>query len=80
MNALSTIRQKVLNGIVKNPLVWILLAAFVIAEYGNYQRGKELHRVCDLLGLDPAVIAPGTAADEIANICAGRDNPYEDSD
>jgi hypothetical protein len=54
MNVLNSIPQKIRDGLLKNPLAWLLFAAFLIAEYGNYQRGKELQRVCGLLGLDAA--------------------------
>jgi hypothetical protein len=78
MDALNSASQTIRDGLLKNPLAWLLLAAFLIAEYGNYQRGKELQRICDLLEIDAAATAPGTAADEIANICTARDDPYED--
>jgi hypothetical protein len=76
-NVLNGVSQTMRDGLLKNPLAWLLFAAFLIAEYGNYQRGKELQRICDLLEIDAAATTRGTAADEIANICA-RDNPYED--
>ena len=25
----------------RNPVAWVLLAAFALAEYGNWQRGRE---------------------------------------
>jgi hypothetical protein len=49
---------------------------FAAAEYGNYQTGKDLARVCDSLGphhvLDlhkPTAADPLTARQEIDNIC-----------
>jgi hypothetical protein len=41
-----------------------------MAEYGNYQRGRELDQVCELLGPhDVAVMSPQTPKEEIDNIC-----------
>ena len=42
--------QSIRESLIENPFASILLAALVIAEYGNYQRGRELARVCELLG------------------------------
>ncbi len=68
---------------VKKNLVALLLAGlFAIAEYGNYQRGREIDRVCDLLGPhDFEVAHPMTARQEIDNICISRepdDDPVSD--
>ena len=32
----------------RNPVAWSLLAAFALAEHGNWERGRELSRVCAL--------------------------------
>jgi hypothetical protein len=63
------------EGFFRNPLAWLLLAAFAIAEYGNYQRGKELDRVCELTGPhDVWVKSPKTSREEIDKICGARES------
>ncbi len=59
----------------RNPVAWMLLAAFALAEYGNWQRGRELSRVCALVPHEVATYAshPWTARQEIDRICAGRE-------
>ena len=58
---------------VRNPAVWLLLGAFLLAEWGNWNRGAELSRVCQLLGdHDVSVAHPRTAKQEIDNICINR--------
>lgn len=64
--ALDTIR----TGFIRNPIAWILVVLLCMAEYGNYQRGRELDRVCELLGShDVAVMSPQTPNEEIDDIC-----------
>jgi hypothetical protein len=73
--AVDTIR----TGFLRNPIAWILMALLAAAEYGNYQRGRELDRVCELLGQhDLAVNPPRTAKEEIDNICISREPPDDD--
>jgi hypothetical protein len=65
--------QKIQDGFFKNPFAWLMVTAFAVAEYGNYQRSKELARVCDLLGPhDVYIDHPTTARQEIDNICISR--------
>ncbi|WP_428668059.1 hypothetical protein [Reyranella sp.] len=64
----------------KNPLAWILFVLFLIAEGGNWQRGVELSRLCELTGLDDDLVANLTANQrEIRRICVGR-RPEERAD
>jgi hypothetical protein len=61
------------QNLAKNPAVWILLGLFLIAEYGNWQRGAELTRLCDLLGNPDGLARHQTAAyREIVKICQSR--------
>ena len=58
----------------RNPVAWSLLAVFALAEYGNWQRGRELSRVCALVPHGVASAShPRTAQEEIDRICAGRE-------
>ena len=58
----------------RNPVAWSLLAAFALAEYGNWQRGRELSRVCALVPHEATYASrPQTARQEIDKICAGRE-------
>jgi hypothetical protein len=62
---------------VKNPIAWVLLALFAIAEYGNYQRGTELTLVCE--GLLGASGAEMRVDDGALDICNERlSEPYDD--
>jgi hypothetical protein len=64
---------KMREGFFKNPSAWLLLIVFAIAEYGNYQRGKELDRICELTGEhDVSVPTPRTVRQEIDKICISR--------
>lgn len=61
------------ESIVENPITWALVALLTLAIYGNYQRGRELSRICDLLGPhDIRVSNPRTPQEEIDNICISR--------
>jgi hypothetical protein len=65
--------EKIQESFSKNPIAWLLLIAFAIAEHGNYQRGKELTRIRELTGPhDTSVAIPKTARQEIDNICISR--------
>ncbi len=58
----------------RNPVAWSLLAAFALAEYGNWRRGRELSRVCALVPHEATYASrPRTAQQEIDKICAGRE-------
>ena len=71
--------EKMQEGFFKNPFAWLLLIAFIIAEYGNYQRGKELDRICELSGPhDVSVKKPTTPREEIDNICISRQPDDDD--
>jgi hypothetical protein len=71
--------DRIRNSFVRNPAVWIFFFLFVLAEYWNYMKGRELARVCELLGPHEASVRhPRTAREEIDNICL-RHEP-DDSD
>jgi hypothetical protein len=71
--------NRIRDGIIKNPVVWMLVALLAVAEHGNYERGRELTRVCELLGPhDVAVGTPRTAKEEIDNICISRSRRTDD--
>lgn len=58
------------DGFLRNPIAWILLALFAVAEYGNYQTGYDINRLCGLLGShDVSMLHPRTAKEQIDNIC-----------
>jgi hypothetical protein len=65
--------EKMREGFFKNPLALLLLLAFAIAEHANYQRSKELNRVCELTGPhDDWVAVPRNDREEIDKICISR--------
>jgi hypothetical protein len=52
----------------------ILAAALAVAIFGNYKRGRELDRICDLTGPhDTMAAVPHTARYEIDDICINRE-------
>lgn len=66
--------QKLQDWFFANPLAWILLTLLIVAEWGNYHRGRELTRVCELIGPhDVYYPRPKTPHEEIAHICANRE-------
>ena len=77
MKVVATLR----DGFLKNPIAWILCVLLGIAGHGNYQRGRDLDRICELLGPhDVAVASPRTAREEIDNICISREPPDDPQD
>lgn len=60
------------EGVVKNPMVWILVGLLVLAECGSHLRWRELVHMCELLGTHDAHEHPITAKEEIDNICASE--------
>lgn len=60
----------------KNPLAWLLAIGLALAEYGNYHKGEDLHRICELLQERlPAGHStnPRTPVQEIVKICSSHD-------
>ena len=54
-------------------LAGLFCRAFVIAEYGNYEHGRDLTRVCELIGPDYVISAhPRTDREEVESICGAR--------
>ena len=68
-----TFRDKVRDTFQKNVVAWFLFALLLIAAYGNYQRGKELDRVCELSGPHVGVFSsPKNDKEELDSICVAR--------
>lgn len=62
------------QSLAKNPLLWVLLAAFLIAEHANWQRGHDLTRVCNLIPHDMVVYGHPIKPQEIIDkICSDHD-------
>jgi hypothetical protein len=62
---------------ISNPAAWFLAVMLTYSIYGNYERDRELSRVCELLGPHKMSFAnPITANEEIDIICSlhGPDN------
>lgn len=69
------IGDRLKEGCVRNPVAWVLFALLVVAEYGNYTTGRDLERVCSLIGShDVSVKNPRTARQVIDNICIGHES------
>ena len=59
----------------ENPIAWILAVLLAIAEHGNYQRGRERDRLCQVSGLlDKELRLTIAARNEIGRICADPDD------
>lgn len=57
-----------------NPWAWLFFALFVIAEYGNWHKGRDLTRLCDAAPRSPYYAAnPVTPQEVIENICGARE-------
>jgi hypothetical protein len=62
-----------LGGFEWNPMAWIFLGLFALAEVGNWQMGHEIARVCELRSEGASSFsAPNAAKSEIDAICANR--------
>jgi hypothetical protein len=72
---------KIRDAIFANPAALFFFAAFLIAEYGNYQRGRELTQMCELLSYPDVMVAnPKTGLGKVAEFCFDRlsDNGPDD--
>jgi hypothetical protein len=66
--------QRLRKVLAEHLLAWILFALLAVAVYANYERGRELDRVCELIGPhDLSVTVARTAREEINNICIKGD-------
>jgi hypothetical protein len=65
-----TIGQRIVAGLTRNPLAWLLLGAFLIASFKYFERDKQLERVCELTGPHDVMTShPRNGRDEVDNIC-----------
>ena len=56
-----------------SPVAWILLALFTLAEFGNWQMGNEIRRVCELVRQgDFSIAKPEPLIEELEAICSNR--------
>jgi hypothetical protein len=53
-----------------NPIACIFFLLFALAEFGNWQMGNEMARVCELVGQGNALT--GAAKTEVGGICSNR--------
>jgi hypothetical protein len=68
--------ERIANSFARNPLAWLLLALFLLAEYWNYQRGEELETVCEAVPYaDLLPYQPKTDLEKAQVICDDRRNP-----
>jgi hypothetical protein len=75
-----SVSDRILGLFLRNPLAWLLLAAFALAECANIQKGRILDQFCDLTEPhDIAVGHPVTDQEKVDAICIDRfPSPYED--
>ena len=70
------VMERIWQAITANPLAWLALAAFLVAEYGVYKRVRELTQVCHfvstVLDMTTIKLRPTTDADKAASICYRR--------
>ena len=56
-----------------SPMAWILLGLFALAEFGNWQMGNELRRVCELLHQgDFSISRSELVMEEVEAVCRNR--------
>ena len=69
MNAASRAVQKIRDSLSANPVAWLLVGALLLCEWGNYQNGRDITRICELIEL-PAAWGPKplTAREKIVEI------------
>ena len=70
------VSEQIANALSRNPLAWILLALLLLAEYWNYQHGKQLDTVCEAIRW-PDVLPnnPKTDLEKAQIICVDRLSP-----
>ena len=62
--------QRLFNSFFAYPIAWLLFALLAVAEYGNYYKGRDLARICELTKPhDVPASTPRTGREEIDNIC-----------
>jgi hypothetical protein len=65
--------DRISQSIIENPLAWFLAASLAMVEYESHQRGRDLDRVCELLGSHDASYGhPASPREEIDTICNSR--------
>ena len=63
--------DKLRASFISNPMAWFLALMLTYSIYGNYERDRQLSRVCELLGPHKMSFAnPVTAKEEIDIICS----------
>jgi hypothetical protein len=65
-------RNKILDGFIVNPIAWLLVGLLAFAECGNYEKARDLRRVCELVA--PHILTvpdryATTTEQKIDNIC-----------
>jgi hypothetical protein len=64
--------QRIRESFTQNPLLWIIAALLALAEFGSYETGKDLVRLCELTGPHDVSVPRRFVRDakqEIDNIC-----------
>jgi hypothetical protein len=73
------LHAKLVASFSNSPWAWVFFAAFVFAEYGNWQRGHDLTRVCALIPHDIVTYGhPVTPQQIVDHICASRNSDPDD--
>ena len=74
MRLLERIRASFLG----HPVAWCLAVLLVLMGYRNYQRGRDLSHLCDVVGSHIITVAHArTLQQEIERVCLDRE-PDED--
>lgn len=75
-NWVRVAHDKFLASFARNPVAWILLGLLLVAEWGNYQNGRDLRRVCDLVAPHIMTVPDRyatTVEQKVDNICLRRE-------
>ena len=74
IRSITHLRNWFTASFVRNPLAWLLLGAFLLAEYGHHETFGKFRQVCDLVGgFDAdesygAIMRPGEK-DKVRDLC-----------
>lgn len=70
--------EKIRASFVAHPITWCLAVLLVLMGYRNYQRGRDLSHLCDVVGNHIIAVAHArTLQQEIERVCLDRE-PDED--
>jgi hypothetical protein len=68
--------QRVRESFRSNPLAWFLFGLLLLVEWWNYEKGRDIHRLCDLVAPHIMTVPDKyatTVGQKVDNICGRYD-------